>query len=319
MPIVVTGFEPLDVLEGIRRTRAPARGRAAPRSRTPTRGPSRPRATPRPRAMLADVFEVTRPRLARHRRRSRRPGWRLSRAVPRLRRRAPVRRHRHPDRGVGLVPQRRGAAGSASSRSECAAFGTGLHPADAARRDDGESARAPARAYYRVPAVPGSTRCEAADDPVTGTADGPSTSRAGRVPLPLRDSPTIVLGHGGGGQLSAELVEHLFLPAFASGGARSDARRPATPAAAARDPRRLAARLAFSTDSYVVRPLFFPGGYIGDLAVNGTVNDLAMSGAQAALPQLRLHPGGGPAARRARRPRRDADGRRPRGRPGWPS
>ena len=91
-------------------------------------------------------------------------------------------------------------------------------------------------------------------------------------PLPLRDSPTIVMGHGGGGALSAELVEHLFLPAF---GSAADA---AMGDSAVIDVS--GARLAFSTDSYVVRPMFFPGGSIGDLAVNGTVNDLAMSGAQ---------------------------------------
>ncbi|WP_442907153.1 hydrogenase expression/formation protein HypE [Kitasatospora sp. NBC_01250] len=81
------------------------------------------------------------------------------------------------------------------------------------------------------------------------------------------------MGHGGGGAMSAELVENIFAPAF--GGAQ----------AALRDSAELTlggARLAFSTDSFVVRPLFFPGGSIGDLAVNGTVNDLAMSGASAA-------------------------------------
>jgi hydrogenase expression/formation protein HypE len=90
-------------------------------------------------------------------------------------------------------------------------------------------------------------------------------------PAPLRDSPTIVMGHGGGGAMSGELIEQLFLPAFGE--------------AAAADLGDSAvlevdgARLAFSTDSFVVRPMFFPGGSIGDLAVNGTVNDLAMSGA----------------------------------------
>lgn len=91
-------------------------------------------------------------------------------------------------------------------------------------------------------------------------------------PMPLRDYPQIVLGHGGGGKLSADLVEHLFLPAF-----HNDA------LAALADGAALAingGRLAFSTDSYVVRPLFFPGGSIADLAVNGTVNDLAMLGAR---------------------------------------
>jgi hydrogenase expression/formation protein HypE len=90
-------------------------------------------------------------------------------------------------------------------------------------------------------------------------------------PLPLRDYPNIVMGHGGGGKLSAELVEHLFLPAF---------KNPTLQALGDSSVLEvLGGRLAFSTDSFVVRPLFFPGGSIGDLAVNGTVNDLAMSGA----------------------------------------
>ncbi len=88
-------------------------------------------------------------------------------------------------------------------------------------------------------------------------------------PLPLQDYERIVLGHGGGGKLSAELVDYLFVPAFGGGGDRDSAVID-----------HCGGRLAFSTDSYVVRPLFFAGGSIGDLAVNGTVNDLAMSGAQ---------------------------------------
>lgn len=91
-------------------------------------------------------------------------------------------------------------------------------------------------------------------------------------PLPLRDHDKIVLGHGGGGKLSAELVEHLFLPAF-----RNDALADLGDSAVLDI---AGGRLAFSTDSFVVQPLFFPGGNIGDLAVNGTVNDLAMRGAQ---------------------------------------
>ena len=90
-------------------------------------------------------------------------------------------------------------------------------------------------------------------------------------PLPLRDSPTVVMGHGGGGAMSAELVEHVFLPAF------SDPLLAGLGDSAVLDV--AGGRVAFSTDSFVVRPLFFPGGSIGDLAVNGTVNDLAMSGA----------------------------------------
>ncbi len=91
-------------------------------------------------------------------------------------------------------------------------------------------------------------------------------------PLPLRDYPNIILGHGGGGKLSAELVEHLFLPAFAN-----------EQLASLGDSAVLTinqSRLALSTDSFVVQPLFFPGGNIGELAVNGTVNDISMSGAK---------------------------------------
>ncbi|QEV43094.1 hydrogenase expression/formation protein HypE [Streptomyces nodosus] len=81
------------------------------------------------------------------------------------------------------------------------------------------------------------------------------------------------MGHGGGGALSAELVRHVFAPAF-GGEALAQLGDAAAVSLGG-------VRLAFSTDSFVVRPLFFPGGSIGDLAVNGTVNDLAMSGARA--------------------------------------
>jgi hydrogenase expression/formation protein HypE len=103
-------------------------------------------------------------------------------------------------------------------------------------------------------------------------ADGPDFD-GWSCPLPLRDYDRIVIGHGGGGKLSSELIEHLFVPAF-HGAERAvelhDSAQVAVPGG----------RLAFSTDSYVVQPLVFPGGDIGDLAVNGTVNDIAMSGAQ---------------------------------------
>ncbi|MGE0490519.1 MAG: hydrogenase expression/formation protein HypE [Vulcanimicrobiota bacterium] len=90
--------------------------------------------------------------------------------------------------------------------------------------------------------------------------------------MPLRDYPRIVMGHGGGGKLSSELVEHLFLPAF------GDATLARLGDAAVLEVGDL--RLAFSTDTFVVNPLFFPGGDIGELAINGTVNDLAMMGAR---------------------------------------
>ncbi len=94
-------------------------------------------------------------------------------------------------------------------------------------------------------------------------------------PLPLRDHPNIVMGHGGGGKLSAELVEHIFLPAF-----RNETLERLGDAAIISLEGMRGKRLAFSTDSHVVHPLFYPGGDIGSLAVNGTVNDIAMSGAQ---------------------------------------
>lgn len=91
-------------------------------------------------------------------------------------------------------------------------------------------------------------------------------------PLPLRHYPHVVMAHGGGGRLMQDLIEHVFRRAFANPvlGQRHDG---AVFDAGARP-------VAFTTDSYVVRPLFFPGGDIGTLAVNGTVNDLAMCGAR---------------------------------------
>ncbi len=92
-------------------------------------------------------------------------------------------------------------------------------------------------------------------------------------PLPLRDHPTVQMAHGGGGRLMQELIEGLFLPGFA---ATPDVPIPHDSALlnVGRE------QLAFTTDSYVVTPLFFPGGDIGKLAVCGTVNDLAMAGAK---------------------------------------
>jgi hydrogenase expression/formation protein HypE len=91
-------------------------------------------------------------------------------------------------------------------------------------------------------------------------------------PLPIFDHKQIVLGHGSGGKLTAQLIENVFLPAFGNSVLNK------------LDDQAVLAlngwRLAFTTDSFVVTPIFFPGGDIGHLAVNGTVNDLAMSGAR---------------------------------------
>ena len=92
-------------------------------------------------------------------------------------------------------------------------------------------------------------------------------------PLPMSDYPTVLLAHGGGGRLMNQLIEKLFLPAF--GNPLLDQRHDGAVIDVGGQ------RLAFTTDSYVVHPLFFPGGDIGTLAINGTVNDLAMCGARA--------------------------------------
>jgi len=91
-------------------------------------------------------------------------------------------------------------------------------------------------------------------------------------PVPIGDYPHILLAHGGGGRLTQRLIEGLFLEAF-----RNPTLERLDDAAVLEVNQ---GRLAFSTDSFVVQPLFFPGGDIGSLAVHGTVNDLAMCGAR---------------------------------------
>lgn len=93
-----------------------------------------------------------------------------------------------------------------------------------------------------------------------------------QCPIPINDYPTVLLAHGGGGRMTQMLIERMLLPAFANpslemlhDGAMLDVG---------------GSRLAISTDSFVISPRFFPGGDIGSLAVHGTVNDLAMCGAQ---------------------------------------
>ena len=93
-----------------------------------------------------------------------------------------------------------------------------------------------------------------------------------QCPIPISDYPTVLMAHGGGGRLTQMLIDRLFLPAFDNptlemlhDGAILEVG---------------GSRLAFSTDSFVISPLFFPGGDIGSLAVHGTLNDLAMCGAQ---------------------------------------
>ena len=94
-------------------------------------------------------------------------------------------------------------------------------------------------------------------------------------PVPKSNHNTVQMAHGGGGRVMRRLIEDLFLTSFASGD--KTASSPAHDSAVLNTP---AGRIAFTTDTFVVDPLFFPGGDIGHLAVFGTVNDLAMSGAR---------------------------------------
>ena len=91
-------------------------------------------------------------------------------------------------------------------------------------------------------------------------------------PVPPASVPTVQLSHGGGGRMSKALTDRVFLPAL-----RNDALAALHDGATLPRPD---GRIAFTTDTYVVRPLVFPGGDIGSLAVHETVNDLAMCGAR---------------------------------------
>ena len=101
-----------------------------------------------------------------------------------------------------------------------------------------------------------------------------STLDSWTCPVPLQNYPNIVMGHGGGGKLMGDLIKHLFAQEFKNELLDQMSDSTILPLELT------AGRIAFSTDSYVINPLFFPGGDIGELAVNGTVNDLAMSGAK---------------------------------------
>jgi hydrogenase expression/formation protein HypE len=93
-----------------------------------------------------------------------------------------------------------------------------------------------------------------------------------QCPIPINDYPHVLLAHGGGGRLTHMLIERMFVQTFANSTleALTDGALLETDST----------RLAFTTDSFVISPLFFPGGDIGSLAVHGTVNDLAMCGAR---------------------------------------
>jgi len=102
--------------------------------------------------------------------------------------------------------------------------------------------------------------------------NGDAGALPGSCPVPISDYKEIVLAHGSGGRLSHQLLQRIILPQFQNELLATEHDGAIFPIGGA--------RVAFSTDSYVVNPLFFPGGDIGSLAVHGTVNDLAMCGAR---------------------------------------
>jgi hydrogenase expression/formation protein HypE len=112
-----------------------------------------------------------------------------------------------------------------------------------------------------------SSKAEAKDDASLDTS-----ALVGACPLPITNYKGIVLAHGGGGKLSRQLIDKIVLPQF-----RNELLEPLHDGAifSVADQ-----RLAFTTDSFVVSPIFFPGGDIGSLSIHGTINDLAMCGAR---------------------------------------
>ena len=101
----------------------------------------------------------------------------------------------------------------------------------------------------------------------TEAAEGDPIGLGGACPTPLSDYKEVVLAHGSGGKLSQRLLQSVVLPRF-----QNELLAPLHDGAIFELD---GSRIAFSTDSYVVSPIFFPGGDIGTLAVHGTVNDLA--------------------------------------------
>ena len=120
--------------------------------------------------------------------------------------------------------------------------------------------------------MPPTTNTAATRLPAEPVSDEPKDIAAFSCPLPLPARDRILLGHGSGGKLSAELLKDVFLPALGN------------PVLNRLEDQAIVSlngtRLAITTDSFVVKPLFFRGGDIGSLAVHGTINDLAMGGAE---------------------------------------
>ena len=228
VPIVVTGFEPLDILEGIRRTVIQLE---AGRHELENAYPRAVRAEGNlaGEAMLRRRLRGHRPDLAGHRDD---PGQRLE-ALASATRDFDA-ETRFDVGGIHTEESTLCRSGEVLQGlikpHECAAFGKECTPRNplGATMVSSEGACAAYYLYRRL--EPGGRGVQPGDRPT-------STSRAGSARLPLRDTPTIVMGHGGGGAMSGELVEHLFLPAFGAGGGRRRwATRPCSRSAAPGSP-----------------------------------------------------------------------------------
>ena len=275
-PVVISGFEPLDILQSILMILRQLRPRAGARSRTSTRAWFRSEGNLRALEVMAEVFEL-RPHFE----------WRglgfisqsalqAVRRLPRLRRRAALRGPGRPGRGSEGVPVRRGSQG----RDQALGVQGVRHRVHARARDRDVHglARGGVRGVLQLrplrPRAGGGSEPRRPSGRRTGPrAAGPRDHRdraleaaAGSATSRSR-SPT-----GPAARRRQTLIEGLLVPAF------GDARGRCRTGDAGR--RIDGVTLAMTTDSFVVKPLRFPGGSIGELAVNGTVNDLAVAGAR---------------------------------------
>ena len=266
-PVVISGFEPLDILQSILMIlRQLGDGRCEVENQYTRVVPQE--GNLRALEVMAEVFEL-RPHFE----------WRglgfisqsalrLSRRLPRVRRRAAVRGPRRPRRRPQGVPVRRGAQG----RDQAVGVQGVRHRLHARARDRDVHGLARGRVRRLLQLRPLRPRAGG------GVSDRRSRSdreqrvleiiETARAKRPRFRDEQITLAHGAGGKATQTLIEGLLVPAL-----RVTSRELA-------DAGRRRRRLAMTTDSFVVKPLRFPGGSIGELAVNGTVNDLAVAGAR---------------------------------------
>jgi hydrogenase expression/formation protein HypE len=271
VPVVVTGFEPVDIARGVLMcVRQLEQGKASGKRICPI-------ITGRQRGRAAIPGSSSmRSRLARDRSD---PRERLSAAggLRRLRRGDAIPgRARDPHPRVAGLHQWAGAARPEKAERVPGIRGS-LHAPGAAGSDDGLLGGR----LRRV--LPLWKACRLADGEGGAGVSGKPRLEGWTCPAPLRNYPTIVLGHGSGGLMMADLIRHLFAPALGNELLDQMADSTVIDASSMLQAAGEGARLAFTTDSFVVSPIVFPGGDIGELAVNGTVNDLAMSGAEPLL------------------------------------